>query len=82
MESDRAFATHLVEAPALAVSFVVPLAHKLTGVEMAATLTVVVDASSIGEEGASQIVSSRQAVEGEIMDNCSREVVHVEGAAG
>src|SRR5215831_13524090 len=48
----RAFAPHLVEAMALAVRFVAPRFHILSGVEMRAPLAIVVDGLAVSEERA------------------------------
>src|SRR5512143_2063615 len=48
----RPFTAHLIQAPALTVPFVAPLANKLPGVEMCAALAVVVYSLSVSEKRA------------------------------
>src|SRR5579864_1744448 len=64
----RAFAPHLVEAPATPVSFVTPLLHVAAGVEVSTPLALIVDDASISKERPVVLIHRWQLPE--------REVVH------
>ena len=56
----RAFAAHLIQAPALSVSFIAPLLHKLSGIKMSPSFTIIMDSLSMRKEGALAVIKDRK----------------------
>src|SRR6266487_4879619 len=64
------FAPHLVEAPALLVTFITPLLHKLTGIVVRAARAIIVNAVAVGKQRSPQVISRWQLFEGQIVHKC------------
>src|SRR5208282_2124091 len=80
--SDRPLAAELVEAPALAVSFIAERGRKPAGIKVRSPRTIFVDHALIGERRAVELVQLRQPAHGDVFQNQSQQVVRIGRATG
>ena len=69
MESDRSFASHLIQTPAFVMSFIAPGNCKLARIKVTASRTIVVDARAICKQRAVQIIHRGKFTKGQEVNN-------------
>src|SRR6516225_3759809 len=77
----RAFAAHLVEAPAFAVSFVSPLLDVPAGVVVSAALALIVNDPAVSKQGTVILVRSRKLTKSKIVHQHSDRIRRILWAA-
>src|SRR6185369_16603941 len=82
MESLGALAPHFVEAVTLAVGFIAPFLHILSGIKVATSLAVVMNPLAKCEKRSADTVDSRKLLEKEEVHDCRREIVRIQRATG
>ena len=80
--SHRAFAAHLVQAPALLVAIIAEIFYEASSVEVRATRAVIVNQPVIRELRATKLVQSRQLAHDHEFKHYAEQVVRIGGTSG